>query len=49
MRKGLRLDLYIFYTKILLYKLIYKLNQDLIRPTTRVPEQVYYDITITEL
>jgi hypothetical protein len=48
-RKGLRLNLRIFNTEILLYELARELDQDLIGPVIRVPEQVYRDITITEL
>jgi hypothetical protein len=48
-RKGPRLDLRIFYAKILLRELARELNQDLIGPATGVPEQVHRNVTIAEL
>jgi hypothetical protein len=48
-RKGLRLNLRIFYAKILLCELARELNQDPIGPATRVPEQVHCNVTIAEL
>jgi hypothetical protein len=48
-RRGPRLNLRLFRAEILLYELVYKLNQDLIGPAIRVLEQVYRDVPIAEL
>jgi hypothetical protein len=48
-RKGPRSDLRLFCAKILLRKLVRKLNQDPMGPATGVPEQVHRDVTIAEL